>query len=227
MRKNFSILPVLSVIIGVLFAATAFSQRDVAAPTSLLLAEDFTYAAGSALTSNGWTAHSAGGTNAIVTSAPGLTLTGYPGSGVGNAVTLTTSGEDDNRTFATQTSGSVYAAFLVTVTDAAVDPIGGYFFHLGPDPVGTTFRARVFIKKDASNNIAFGISKVAGSGTELTKTGTVMGTPDYMAPEQARGDAGVDHRADVFALGAMLAGIAAGSAPVVAIARKAQSPAPG
>ena len=45
-----------------------------------------------------------------------------------------------------------------------------------------------------------------------------------MAPEQARGDAAVDHRADVFALGVMLAGMAAGSAPVLAIARKAQSP---
>jgi len=50
----------------------------------------------------------------------------------------------------------------------------------------------------------FGMSKLADSTSQLTRSLSYLGTPHYMAPEQARGDSGtVDPRSDVFALGVM------------------------
>jgi len=51
--------------------------------------------------------------------------------------------------------------------------------------------------------IDFGISKQDDCNAKLTRTGMVMGTPAYMAPEQARGEH-VDNRADVYGVGGIL-----------------------
>jgi serine/threonine-protein kinase len=47
----------------------------------------------------------------------------------------------------------------------------------------------------------FGVAKVAGLSPEeqLTRSGTILGTPEYMSPEQATG-AGADHRSDLYAV---------------------------
>jgi serine/threonine protein kinase len=57
----------------------------------------------------------------------------------------------------------------------------------------------------------FGIARVAGS--EATETGTMMGTPDYVAPEQARSARRADARADVYAFGVMLFEMTTGRLP--------------
>jgi serine/threonine-protein kinase len=57
------------------------------------------------------------------------------------------------------------------------------------------------------------LSTVCGSGDD-TQAGTVLGTPGYMAPEQARGEADtLDARCDVFGLGAILCTILTGQPP--------------
>jgi WD40 repeat protein/serine/threonine protein kinase len=50
----------------------------------------------------------------------------------------------------------------------------------------------------------FGLAKRLDADSGQTKTGAVMGTPSYMAPEQARGDKEIGPAADVYALGAIL-----------------------
>ena len=52
--------------------------------------------------------------------------------------------------------------------------------------------------------IDFGIARMGLGASAITNTGVMLGTLGYMAPEQARGTKGLDARADVFALGAVL-----------------------
>ncbi len=75
----------------------------------------------------------------------------------------------------------------------------------------------VFVTRDASGAVRarlldFGIVRRVSADRGLTSTGTVLGTPLYMSPEQARGEH-VDARSDLWSMGAMLFHALSGSAP--------------
>jgi len=67
----------------------------------------------------------------------------------------------------------------------------------------------------------FGIAKITLVPEEgargLTRPGVIMGTPEYMSPEQALSSDHVDHRADIYSLGVMLYEMLSGQRPVAAI----------
>jgi predicted Ser/Thr protein kinase len=76
------------------------------------------------------------------------------------------------------------------------------------------------IMRDPSGRVRlmdFGIAKVEGAdrtsgGGGLTTTGQIMGTPEYMSPEQCLGDR-IDHRSDIYALGVVVYEIFTGTVP--------------
>jgi len=72
--------------------------------------------------------------------------------------------------------------------------------------------ANVYVLTNGTVKILdFGIAKLASS--EMTRTGMVLGTVDYMSPEQIRADKGVDGRSDLFSAGVILYELISGRKP--------------
>jgi serine/threonine-protein kinase len=73
----------------------------------------------------------------------------------------------------------------------------------------------ILIHEDQALVADFGIALAvsAAGGARMTQTGLSLGTPAYMAPEQAMGERVIDGRADIYALGAVLYEMLVGEAP--------------
>ena len=81
------------------------------------------------------------------------------------------------------------------------------FIHRDVKPDNIIFRG-----DDSAVITDFGIARAANSVTRMTLTGSILGTPHYMSPEQARGKK-IDPRSDLYSLGIVLFKMLAGHLP--------------
>jgi hypothetical protein len=130
---------------------------------------------------NSWAAHSGAASNIFTCAASGLTYPGYLSSNVGYAAqTGIASGEDINKPFTSQTSGSVYASFMINFS-SCLSNTQDYAVHFGITGMTTQFYGRLYVQKNASNKLRFGISKISTNTNNIAFTGGTWasGTYDY------------------------------------------------
>ncbi|HOQ78216.1 MAG TPA: hypothetical protein PK592_06135, partial [Candidatus Cloacimonas sp.] len=134
-----------------------------------LLEEEFIYPAGDLLTAHGWFAHSSPGIHPVIVANEGLIYPGYYAYQGLAAQTVLSGAEDVKKTFGDQTSGTFYVSFLVNASE--VKTAADYFFHFLPSSSSSTdFKGKVFVQRDASNNLRFGITKASSAISESAAT---------------------------------------------------------
>jgi len=109
--------------------------------------------------------------------------------------------------FAYQTASALGAAHKKGIVHRDLKPDNLYIINDPHEPA----RERIKV-------LDFGIAKLQqGSTTDSvkTRTGTLMGTPIYMSPEQCRGTRTVDHRSDIYSLGIIFFEMLVGQPPFV------------
>ena len=152
----------------IIFTAVCFALLMTVTSKAQFIEESFDYPEGDSIGAHGWVHFSPTGTgtlNRITVTSPGLEYAGFQFQGIGNAVSVSNSGQDSYKSFTSnQNTGSVYAFFLVRAD--TVRTTGDYFCSFLPSTSATSFLCRVYARKmqSSAQKFAFGISKTTTTG---------------------------------------------------------------
>jgi eukaryotic-like serine/threonine-protein kinase len=142
-----------------------------------------------------------------------------------NLISVYDMGEEDGRLYMVMEllHGETLADYMtragVVPLETALDLMGQMCEGLAVAHVHGIFHrdikpGNIFIQRDGGLKVLdFGVARLAGSS--MTASGFIVGTPDFMSPEQARG-AEIDHRSDIFSTGAVFYHILSGRKPFAA-----------
>lgn len=101
---------------------------------------------------------------------------------------------------------------LLPVIDAMATAHGRGIIHRDLKPENI-FLARDEYGRVTPKIVDFGVARFVEAGRSLTRSGALLGTPDYMAPEQARGEPGIDQRVDIWSVCIVLYELIVGRRP--------------
>jgi len=145
-----------------------------------LLLDDFSYPVRDSLEGvGGWFRSGANSPFNVKVVTPGLTYSGYAGSGIGNCVLLTNDPNGDIvlHSFTTQTTGNLYMAIMVMVDSMTQTATQGY--NIGFDQAGgtTNLNTRLYMQKVTSSTFKMGINK---TGTTTYTIGNYNTNTTYL-----------------------------------------------
>lgn len=136
-----------------------------------LVNENFDYTAGTGLIGQGgWAIVGTSVTNPITVSAASISYPNYPSSGVGQELSINTTGQDVTKAFAAQLTGTVYYSFIANFS--AAKTVGDYFIHTVETGSTSAFFGRVYVKS-VGEKLSFGILSATGGTYSPTYTDAI------------------------------------------------------
>ena len=168
---------IFTALLTLLLCSNLFSQN--------LFKDDFSYPVFDSLDgTGGWYRSGVNFPYNVQVKSPGLSFTGYAGSGIGNTAYLSNTAEGDIvfHNFPSQSSGRIYMSFMIRVDSMTATATNGYNIAFNPSNGSTFLNTMLYVKRLSATTFNFGIRKsrnVSYSSTVYNTNTTYLAVLKY------------------------------------------------